>query len=83
VFLINNNDCFDCDRLFQDLPDILTVRQMQEALQIGRTKAYRLLNSGAIESFQVGKSTRVLKKCLIYYVNQEQSMVKYKCKEQG
>lgn len=66
------------------MPDILTVRQMQAALQIGRTGAYRLLQTSEIEYFKIGNSIRIPKESLIRYVREEQNMLKYKLyNEQG
>jgi excisionase family DNA binding protein len=43
-----------------DLPDLVTVRETLAVLRIGRTKAYELVNAGALEVVKFGKrSTRV------------------------
>lgn len=63
--------------LFYDFPDVLTVRQMQAALQIGRTVAYRLLKVGEIQSFRIGNSIRIPKKSLILYVQRHENLLKY------
>lgn len=39
--------------------DILTVEEMMEALYIGRNFAYKLLNSGEIKGFRIGRSWRI------------------------
>ncbi|MFP3122609.1 helix-turn-helix domain-containing protein [Ectobacillus funiculus] len=39
-----------------------------EILDIGRNKAYELLQSGQIKSFKVGKSYRIPKICIQNYV---------------
>lgn len=39
--------------------DILTVNEMMEALYIGRNYAYKLLNSGEVKGFRIGRSWRI------------------------
>lgn len=40
-------------------PDVLTVKQLAQILQIGRNAAYEFVRSGGIESFRVGDSIRI------------------------
>lgn len=54
--------------MFEEYPDIMTVAQLQEALQIGRTWAYKLIRSGEIDYFKVGTSIRIPKENIIRYV---------------
>jgi len=54
--------------LFADFPDILTVEDLQEALAIGRSTAYRLIASGAIKHWKIGKAIKIPKPFLIDYV---------------
>ena len=56
-------------KLFQDYPDVLTVKALCRALHIGRAGAYRLLSTGAIHSFKIGKAYRIPKDSLIAYMN--------------
>lgn len=53
------------NEMFKDFPDMLTVQQLQDALCIGRTLAYRLLRTGAIQSVRLGNNYRIPKKNLI------------------
>lgn len=48
--------------MFNDYPDVVTVKEMQEMLRIGRNTAYKLVNSGKIPSVQVGTSYLIAKK---------------------
>ena len=48
--------------------DVLTVSELQEALQIGRNAAYALLQSGEIGSFRVGRKYRIPKSSVIEYL---------------
>ncbi len=54
--------------LLESFPDIMTIKDLQRALQIGRSKAYELVNTGEIYSFHIGNAVRVPKKCLIDYI---------------
>lgn len=55
-----------------EYPDILTVKQVKEILQIGNNKVYSLLNCGEIPSFTVddySRIHRIYKSDLISYIN--------------
>jgi excisionase family DNA binding protein len=39
--------------------ELLTVEQVQEELQVGRTLAYRLVKSGELPSYRIGKLRRI------------------------
>ena len=54
--------------MLDSFPDIMTVKDLQRALQIGRKRAYELVNSGAIYSFHIGNAIRIPKKCAIDYI---------------
>lgn len=55
---------------FKNYPDVLTVKDLCRALQIGKIGAYKLLNAGAIHSFKIGKVYKIPKDSLIAYMNQ-------------
>ena len=54
--------------MFEKYPDILTVRDIMSALDIGRNKAYELLNLNKIKSIKIGWNYRIPKKYLIDYI---------------
>ena len=54
--------------MFTEYPDILSVNDLRTALGIGRTKAYELVNSSAIQSIKVGSAIRIPKKSLLDYL---------------
>lgn len=56
--------------LFKDYPDVLSVKEVCQALQIGRVGVYKLLEAGEIYSFKIGKVYKIPKDSLITYVNQ-------------
>lgn len=56
-------------RLFPNYPDVLTVKDLCQALHIGRIGAYKLLAAGTIRSFKIGNTYKIPKDSLIAYMN--------------
>ena len=54
--------------LFEIYPDVMTVQQVRQALGIGRTAVYRLLESHELECFMIGNAYKIPKTCLIDFV---------------
>lgn len=54
--------------LFQGYPDILTAKQVQQLLGIGRHAAYHLLETNQIHCFKIGNAYKIPKTSLINYV---------------
>ncbi|MES5953954.1 MULTISPECIES: helix-turn-helix domain-containing protein [Bacillus] len=54
--------------MFDAYDDVVPIEELMEMLDIGRNKAYELLQSGQIKSFKVGKSYRIPKICIQNYV---------------
>lgn len=48
--------------MLESYPDILTMKELQEALSIGKTTAYDLIRKNVIPSFKLGRSIRIPKK---------------------
>lgn len=57
--------------LFSEYPDILSAKDLQQALGIGRAGAYKLLESGEIQSFKIGNTYKIPKSALESYVNHQ------------
>ena len=53
---------------FENIPDVLTVSELQQVLRIGRSTAYRLIKANEIQSLRIGRSIRVPKSSVIDYV---------------
>ena len=51
--------------------DILTLKELQELLHIGKNTALRLVQSGEIEAFRVGNQWRVLRENVIRYIKRQ------------
>ncbi|MCM1009130.1 MAG: helix-turn-helix domain-containing protein [Muribaculaceae bacterium] len=57
--------------LFADYPDVVTVEQLKEMLQIGHVLAYRLVKSGEIKSKKIGREYKIPKTNVIKYISEE------------
>ena len=57
--------------MFNSYPDILSVKQLCEILDIGKNTAYRLLQSGEIKSIKIGKVYKIPKKEIRKYINKQ------------
>ncbi len=57
--------------MFNSYPDILSVKQLCEILDIGKNTAYSLLQSGEIKSIKIGKVYKIPKKEIRKYINRQ------------
>ena len=55
--------------VFENYPDIMTVKQLASALGIGANSAYELVNTKVIGSRKVGRKILIPKSCLIDFVD--------------
>ena len=55
--------------LFSDYPDILSVQQLMELLQIGKVLAYKLIESKKFKAVKIGREYKVLKNSIIDFIN--------------
>lgn len=54
--------------MLEAYPDVLTVDDVRKILNVGRTKAYKLIESGQINSLKIGRAIRIPKQFLIDYI---------------
>ena len=54
--------------MFKEYPDMMSVKQVAEALHIGKTSAYELIHAKQIGSKRIGRRILVPKICLVDYV---------------
>ena len=52
------------NRRMKDYPDLMTVKDIQSVLQIGRSTAYKLIQSGELASLRIGSIYRIPKRYL-------------------
>lgn len=62
--------------MFKDLPDILTIPQVAQALGIGLKAAYALVNDNKLGAVRVGRSIKVPKFSLEEFVKSARNNVK-------
>lgn len=55
--------------LLRGYPDLMSVHDMQNILNIGRSKAYDLLKSGEVRALRIGAKYRIPKPYLIDFLN--------------
>ena len=54
--------------MFNDYPDVLTIEDLQIALNIGRSTAYRLIRNGGIRHLRIGKNIKIPRRYLMDYI---------------
>lgn len=54
--------------MLNNTKNILTLKELQELLHIGKNTALRLVQSGEIEAFRVGKQWGIVKDSIIKYI---------------
>lgn len=57
--------------MFIDYPDVVSVEQLMEMLQIGQVLAYKLVKSGTIKSRKIGREYKIPKINVIAYLTRE------------
>lgn len=53
-------------------PEVLTVDQAAELLQVSRSHVYKLIKAGEISGHRVGKRLRFTKRALLAWIDQQQ-----------
>lgn len=54
--------------MFNDYPDIVSIKQMMIMLKIGRNTAYNLINTNQIKSIKIGRIHKIPKVNIIKYI---------------
>ena len=54
----------------EQYPEVLTVPELCEVLNIGYNAAYRLLNEQAIPAFRIGRNWKIPKDAVLCYISQ-------------
>ena len=57
--------------MFNNYPDVVTVKQVCEMLNIGRNNAYELVRCGAIKNVTIGRQIRIPKENLINFIEKD------------
>ena len=69
--------------MFDDFPDILSVKDIMNALDIGRNKAYNLLQNNQIKFIRIGNTYKIPKTALIEYVLNNTVSAKFQTVKEG
>ncbi len=51
--------------------ELMTVEQLCKVLQIGKNTAYKLIQTGAIKGFRVGRSWKIPRDSVIEYIKNQ------------
>ena len=54
--------------MLDQYPDLLTIKDLQKALRVGRSKAYELIRSGEIRSIKIRNAIRIPKVSIVDYI---------------
>ncbi len=54
--------------MLNNTKDILTLKELQELLHIGKNTALRLVQSGEIEAFRVGNQWRITRDSILKFI---------------
>ena len=54
---------------FQEKPELITFDELCETLMIGRNTAYKLLKSGKLKAFKIGRVWKIPKRAVSDYIN--------------
>ena len=54
--------------MFEHYPDIMNVKQVAEALAVGKNTVYRLITQNELPSFTIGNSIKIPKQGLLTYI---------------
>lgn len=57
--------------MFNDYPDVVTPKDLQVMLGIGRNTVYELLRAGIIPSVKIGRQIRISKLAVIEYLSSQ------------
>ena len=56
------------NEMFKEYPDVVTIKQMREMLNIGLNNAYELIHNNIIKSIKIGSTYRIPKCYIIEYL---------------
>lgn len=54
--------------------DLITLDEFMEMLNIGRTTAYQLLNSGEVKAFRIGRYWKIPRASVTEYVSRKSNL---------
>lgn len=61
--------------MYEDYNEIITIEELAGFLRIGLNSAYKLVNSGELESFRINNSHRILRSAVTNYILRKSNRV--------
>ncbi|MCC8046797.1 MAG: helix-turn-helix domain-containing protein [Clostridiales bacterium] len=55
--------------------DLITLEEFEKLLKIGHSTAYRLLNSGEIKAFKIGRCWKIPKAAVSEYISRKSKLI--------
>ena len=55
--------------MFQNYPDVVTIKQLMQMLNIGKNKAYELIKNKTIQTVRIGKKYIIPKVAVIQFLS--------------
>jgi len=62
--------------MFEGLPDLLTVKEVQDALRLSRARAYELVSTEDFPVMKIGRSLRIPKDLLVNWLENSMDFLK-------
>lgn len=57
-----------------EITDLITVDELCELLFIGKNAAYRLLNSGEVKAFRIGRVWKISREAVYEYIRRKSNL---------
>lgn len=67
--MVKEHDSTVQNRSIRNRPDLMTVKDIQDILHIGRSTAYKLLQSGELRALRIGSIYRIPKTYLSDFIS--------------
>ncbi len=58
---------------YETIPDVLTIPELQKVLRIGRSTAYRLIQTSELRCIRIGRSIRIPKECVVEFIETQRT----------
>ena len=57
----------------EQLPDVLTIPELQKVLRIGRSTAYRLIKTSKLRCIRIGRSIRIPREYVLEFIKTQRT----------
>ena len=73
-----NEITINYNNMFLQYPDVVTIQQVMEMLNIGKNKAYELIQNGTIQTVRIGKKYIIPKVAVIQFLSNKIKLIAIK-----